>query len=175
MQSINELKHSLITPHAPTQSWSEQQCGLINISIDQQGQWFHDGKIIHRKSLIRLFSSVLSYEKGVYFLTTPAERCEISVADVPFLIVSWQQVITKEGAVIVCEDNIGRHWPICEDYPLISKDFKQQKIPYLCLNYGLQGRIARNVYYQWAEIAHEHNNTLAIYSANRHHTISSIT
>jgi hypothetical protein len=172
MSTLNELIAALTTPHAPTEQWHSNACGLIDISIDDQAKWHHRGSEITRIGLLKLFASVLSCNNGVYTLTTPSEQCEISVQDVPFLITAWHIYELDLGSVIVCEDNLGRHWPMCHQFPLEIKQYKKQSVPYLILPHGLAARVQRNVYYQWAEIAEQDTQGAYLHSAkNRFYLI----
>lgn len=166
MKSLNELIAVLVTPHAPTQLWRTAPCGLIDMSIDNQGRWFHQGSEITRLEMMKLFASVLNYSQGIYTLITPSEKCQIQVADVPFLIKTWTTYQLGTQSVIVCEDNLGRQWPICEQFPLITKLYCGQVVPYLCLPNGLTARIQRSVYYQWADIAEQDSKGAYLNSAN---------
>ena len=66
-------------------------CGDFNIKIDKNGLWYYQGTPINRKSLIKLFSSILTKDKeGIYWLTTPYERGTIQVDDVPFIVVDMK-------------------------------------------------------------------------------------
>ncbi|MBD1582404.1 DUF1285 domain-containing protein [Pseudoalteromonas sp. S16_S37] len=151
MSSLSDLIAELVTPHAPTEQWSGQTCGMLDMSIDEQGRWFHQGGEIKRLGLLKLFASVLSCEQQRQWLTTPVERCEVQVADVAFLISSWYRQSSDDGEVLVAVDNLGRKWPICEQFPLLLRRFHQQDLPYLQLGRGLQARVSRNSYYQWVE------------------------
>ncbi|KAF7768936.1 hypothetical protein PCIT_a3464 [Pseudoalteromonas citrea] len=157
---------ALKTPHAPTEKWQPSTCGLIDISIDSQAKWHHQGSEITRAGLVKLFASVLSCKNGIYTLTTPSEQCVIDVQDAPFLITAWYIHPVDIGSVIVCEDNLGRHWPLCEHFPLEIKQYKGQWVPYLMLPHGLTARLQRNVYYQWADIAEQDIQGAYLNSAN---------
>ena len=60
----------------------------FEIHIASDGRWFHQGDEIKRIAIVKLFASVLSLDNdGRYWLTTPAEKGEITVEDAPFIIV----------------------------------------------------------------------------------------
>lgn len=167
MHTLNDLIAALTTPHAPTEQWHSGTCGLIDISIDSQAKWYHHDSEITRIGLLKLFASVLNYTNGTYTLTTPSEQCEINVQDAPFLITAWHTHPVDIGSVIICEDNLGRHWPLCEQFPLEIKEYQGQPVPYLVLSHGLTARIQRNVYYQWAEVAEQDIQGAYLLSANK--------
>ena len=63
----------------------------FDIRIARDGSWFHEGGLISRPALVKLFASVLCREPdGSYWLVTPAERGAITVDDVPFIVVAMQ-------------------------------------------------------------------------------------
>ncbi|TMP76762.1 DUF1285 domain-containing protein, partial [Pseudoalteromonas sp. S983] len=95
------------------------------------------------------FASVLQCQNSVYTVTTPAEQCEVDVEDVPFIIVGWRIIISEQGNVIVCQDNLEREWPILGEFEIEIRLYQGQEVPYLKLNYGLAARVNRAVYYQW--------------------------
>ena len=75
----------------PIHLWKPERVYDIDIRIDSEGRWFHEGSEIKRIQLVKLFASVLLFEDGHYFLVTPIEKARIQVEDVPFLIVEFQQ------------------------------------------------------------------------------------
>ena len=71
----------------PVESWQPEVEGEIDINIDSQGRWFHEGGHFDRQDLARMFASILRREGDDYFLVTPVEKLKIRVEDVPFSIV----------------------------------------------------------------------------------------
>src|SRR5436305_14634331 len=71
----------------PVEKWHPAHCGEIDIRIARDGTWFHQGKPIGRRELVRLFSTILRKENDGYYLVTPAEKMQIRVDDAPFLAV----------------------------------------------------------------------------------------
>lgn len=149
MQLQQLLKSLELRNHAPTEQWNPQYCGEIPLHIDVNGKWFYQNSPIGRERLVKLFASVLICEDGEHFLVTPVEKVKISVADAPLLIVGWQQVESDQGSVIQVTTNVGTHYPLSDEYPLVVKD----EVPYVHLDHGLRAKVARSVYYQWAELA----------------------
>lgn len=59
----------------------------FDIRIAADGSWYHEGGLIGRPALVKLFASVLQREAdGSYWLVTPVERGTIMVEDAPFII-----------------------------------------------------------------------------------------
>ncbi len=52
-----------------------QECGDIGLKIARDGTWFYQGSPIGRKTLVKLFASVLRREEdGRFYLVTPVEK-----------------------------------------------------------------------------------------------------
>ncbi|RZF79066.1 DUF1285 domain-containing protein [Pseudoalteromonas sp. CO325X] len=168
-QALAALSQQLEGQIAPLDQWSPQQCGTIDIHITADGRWFHHGTEIKRARLVKLFASVLWREQGQYYLKTPVEQMAIRVDDAPLLIVDWRLATAQNAAhpAVICIDNIGREFVLGAQHPLlIHADPKGQKLPYLQLPYGVQAKLARTVYYAWAEqLAQPQGEEFIIYSA----------
>ena len=59
--------------------------GEIDIHIRKDGSWWHEDGEIKRIKLVQLFSRLLAYRDGEYWLVTPAEMLKIQVDELPFL------------------------------------------------------------------------------------------
>ena len=73
--------------------WNPQLTGDMDLVIDREGRWVHEGGEIKRPALVKLFSSSLKKENGEYFLVTPVEKWRITVVLAPFFITSVQRNI----------------------------------------------------------------------------------
>ncbi|MCF2908720.1 DUF1285 domain-containing protein [Pseudoalteromonas sp. DL2-H2.2] len=170
MSNTEALIAHYVTQHAPTGRWHAHECGVGAFAIDAQGRWFHEGTPIGREGLVKLLASVLCYEQGQYLLKSPSETCPVAVADSPFLIVAWQYCELAPtlglGPTLIAQDNLGRLWPVCGEFPLVLKSYQGQSVPYLMLNYGLSARVGRSVYYQWAELAQSQGEAFVLTSAD---------
>ena len=154
MQSLDELATALEQPSKPFSQWQPQHCGELPIVIDQQGAWLYGGSKINRMAMVKLFASVLCQEQGQFYLKTPIEKIAITVLDAPFIIIDWHFETTNEGQVLCCIDNLARTWLVTAAQPLVVKSYQGDQVPYLQLPFGCSARVARSVFYQWAEIAH---------------------
>ena len=94
-------------------------CGDLEIQIDREGLWFYHGSPIGRKELIKLFASVLSMdENGRYWLTTPAEKGEILVEDVPFQAVEMNVYEKNKQQILSFRTNIDETIIADIDHPI---------------------------------------------------------
>ena len=138
----------------PVHLWKPDNIGEIDIHIDSQGVWSHEGSPITREPLVRLFASILWYENGQTYLVTPVEKLRIQVDDVPFVVhqmeyvdEAWVAVINTHEQVIISSDN-----------PVELRKFNQQWVPYLNVRYDLWARVNRSIYVQWVNEALERNS-----------------
>ena len=135
----------------PVEQWDPPFCGNIDIHIDYSGNWFYNQSPIGRPALVQLFASVIKKENDDYFLVTPVEKVGITVDDVPFIIVDWQQqddhlmVTTQTGDVVT----IGEQHPV----ELRYSEQQQAALPYVKVRRNLWARLHQNVYYQLIEHA----------------------
>ena len=59
-QLFESLKQQLSAQRElPVETWQPRVNGRIAIRIDQDGHWFHEGELIRRPELVRLFARIL--------------------------------------------------------------------------------------------------------------------
>jgi uncharacterized protein len=167
MISLSQLSKQLTEPSKPFESWQPAHCGALPIEINEHGQWFYAGSEITRPALVKLFASVLCKEDQQFYLKTPVEKITITVVDAPFIILDWRVENTEQGPVLCCIDNLERQWLVTAQQPLTIHDYKGAAVPYLTLPYGCSARVARSVFYQWAETAESDETGYYITSAGQ--------
>ncbi len=134
----------------PVELWSPDLSGDIDIRIDREGRWFHEGTEFTRKSLVKLFSSIIKKEGGEYFLVTPVEKWRIQVDVTPFFIKSVKQ--NANGLVMTT--NVDNAIAVDKDHPLwVESDAQGQPLPLIKVQRNLNALISRNVFYQLVELA----------------------
>lgn len=134
----------------PVHLWNPELTGDIDIRIDRDGNWFHEGSEIKRQELAKLFSSILKYEDGDYFLVTPVEKYRITVEEKPFVVVA---VIVKEQGEanqrILAVDNFGDSVTLDVDHPLwVEHSADGEPRPYVRIRDGLDALLSRNAFYE---------------------------
>ena len=140
----------------PVDQWHPALSGDIDIRIDRNGDWFHEGDRFERQSLVKLFSSILRREGDHYFLVTPVEKWQIQVEDVPFLVSSLEVIRTDAGQALVFHTSVGDRVVAGPEHPLrIAYGADGDIRPYLSIRGGMEGLLARPVYYQLADCAEE--------------------
>jgi uncharacterized protein len=132
-------------------------CGDLEMRIARDGTWYYRGSPIGRRSLVKLFVSVLRREAdGRYWLVTPAERGRIEVEDVPFLAVA----LTVEGEgrdqQLIFRTNLDEFVTAGPDNPLrVETAASGEPAPYILVRDGLEARLARPVFYELVELGTE--------------------
>ena len=133
----------------------EQQ---FNIKIASDGRWFHEGGEIHRKALVKLFSTVLKRDSdGVFWLETPVEKGRIEVEDAPFIATALtveraDDAQLDRDATLYFTTNVDDHVPLDTAHPLHmlpSPDGSGLR-PYIEVRDGLFAKLSRPVYYELA-------------------------
>ena len=142
----------------PIHLWHPEHICDIDMKIDRNGNWYHEGTQIKRVSLARLFSSVMRREdNGDYFLVTPVEKCRIQVEDVPFQAILMRVEGSGNSQQLVFTSNMAEEAIAGANHPLSFIEETDSKngssfIPYIEIRDGLKARVSRNVYYQLMEL-----------------------
>lgn len=150
------------TGRAGLAQWQPALSGDIDIRIDRDGDWYHEGTRIERHALVQVFASILRREAdGHYYLVTPVEKWRIRVEDAALLVVDVDRVWRDEKDVLECELNTGVRVVVDAVHSLSVKNISiehaaadDEPRPYLQLDHGLNARLLRSVYYRlvaWGE------------------------
>lgn len=125
--------------------------------IARDGTWFYQGSPMGRQAMVRLFSTILCRDgQGEYWLKTPAEKCRITVEDVPFAVIALRvRDLEGKGRVLCFKTNVNEWVAVDEDHPLnIRSDMETGTyVPYIHVRDGLNAKLNRNVYYELMEYA----------------------
>ena len=139
----------------PVHLWKPTLSGDIDIVVDREGRWIHEGGEIKRPALVKLFASILVCEEGDYFLLTPVEKWRIRVEVAPLFVIAAEREIrdgyqtikltTRTDDVVVLD----KHHPLWIEPPSSS----QEPLPLVMVRGNLPGLLSRNVFYQLVEWA----------------------
>lgn len=161
----NKVSHEKKMP--PVELWNPPYCGEIDLQIKADGQWFYNGTIFKRISLVKLFASVLKKEVDEYFLVTPVEKVKINVEEVPFIITQWAWQDDQQ-TIMEVTTNLDESFLLSNENPL---QISSKGDLYVTVRRNLVAKVHRNVYYQWVNFAKEvtttHGTALAITSADK--------
>ncbi len=166
----NYLKSSASTRQGrsvpPLDQWHPEQTIDMDLTIKANGEWWHEGGLMTRQSLISLFATVLWKEEtdGVteYFLKTPVQKLRIQVEDVPLLIndvgivnedgIHWLEFTTIAGDVVRLDDAHPIELRSYRPSSVHNDAEKEQIRPYMLVRNGLMALIGRNTFYHLTEI-----------------------
>jgi hypothetical protein len=136
----------------PVHLWNPPNVGEIDIVIRKDGSWVHEGGVIGREALVRLFSTILRKDPDGVWLVTPHEKLRIRVEDAPFVAVR----VDRAGEALRFITNVGDEVEAGPDHPIrVATDASGEPRPYLHVRGGLEALIARPVFYELAEMAQE--------------------
>lgn len=156
-QLLRDAEGNDPTAPAPLEQWNPTYCGQMDLTIQANGDWYHEGSPLTRENLLKLFARVLWREteggQDRYFLKTPAEKIEIQVEDAPLLVNDadtleaegqhWVRVQTKTGDRVLLD----------AEHPLEMRIYEGQLRPYVRIRRNLDALVHRNVFYRWIEQA----------------------
>lgn len=138
----------------PVMAWNPPLSGDIDIVITRSGQWLHEGTVIARKELVKVFSSILKREGDDYFLVTPVEKWRIRVEDAPFYVVKLEPVVRDGVQFLVFTTATDEQIVAGPEHPIrVVSDNRGEPSPYLCIRQGMEGLLSRPVFYQLVELA----------------------
>ena len=137
----------------PVHLWNPAHSGEIDIVIERDGSWRHEGAPIQREALVRLFSTVLRRDDDGIYLVTPAEKLKITVEDAPFIAVR----VDAEPGRLRFLTNVGDEVIAGPEHAIEVKTDPEtgEPAPYLHVRRGLTARIARPAFYELVELAEE--------------------
>lgn len=144
---------------APVHLWNPPFCGDIDMRIQRDGSWLHEGKPIRRQAMVQLFASILLKDSdGAYYLVTPAEKVRIQVDDCPFTVVLMANNGAGESQEIHFTTNTDETFVLDRDHTLRVTENQEtgEPHPVVHVRSGLDALIGRNVFYQLIELAVQH-------------------
>ena len=145
-QSIEQLGAKI----PPVEKWDPPLSGDMDMMIDRDGRWFHEGGEIKRQPLVKLFSSILKKEGEDYFLVTPVEKWRIRVSLAPLMVVAIESKIIDEQQVLVFTTSVDDQILLDDQHPIRlvnSPDF-DETIPLVRVRHNLEAAIHRNQFYE---------------------------
>lgn len=138
----------------PVDSWNPPDCGEIDIRIDREGGWHHEGRPIGRPALVKLFASVMRREGERHVLVTPVEKLGIAVEDAPFLAVEMRA--DERERALAFRTNLD-DWVVCDEAHPLRFDAQADGAlrPYIYVRRGLWARLTRPVFLELVERGEE--------------------
>ena len=135
--------------------WHPELSGDIDIVVNRDGEWLHEGKAIAREAIVRLFSTILRREDdGHYYLVTPVEKWRIQVDDTPLLAHSLKSEGEGRNRTLSVTTNVGELVQIDDAHPLWLDRYPEtgEPRPVILLPHGVEARLVTSAYYDLAEL-----------------------
>ncbi|NHB56707.1 DUF1285 domain-containing protein [Acinetobacter sp. 194] len=157
----------------PLDQWHPKHCGKMDLKVKANGEWWHEGQLIKRQSLLDLFSTVLWKEEGKFYLKTPVEQIEIEVEDEPLLVnqvdrvqidgQDYIQLTTTNQDVIIVD----------EAHPIFMREYAGEMRPYVHVRFGINALIQRATFFHLVEMGElveneQGESVLSLQSGNLH-------
>ena len=149
----------------PVERWQPARVGDIDIRIAANGDWFHDGAVVKRFAIARLFATILRVENGEHFLVTPAEKLRIRVDDAPFIATDFETEGDGATRRIVFAINVGDAVLADAEHSIVVEDRNGEPRPYVHVRAGLRALIARPAFYRLVDLAEEADGEVGVWSA----------
>ncbi|ALM52180.1 DUF1285 domain-containing protein [Halomonas huangheensis] len=133
----------------PIAQWAPELSGDMDLVIQRDGQWVHEGTAFSRYELVQLFARILRREAdGDHYLVTPVEKWRIRVEDCAFLVVAAE----FKGGAWILTTNVGEQVTLGAEHQLsVTPTPAGEWVPEVDLPHGVAARLGRNVFYQLAE------------------------
>lgn len=152
----------------PLDRWQPPFSGAMDLHIDADGVWHHDGVPLRRERLVRLFAQLLRREAdGGYYLVSPVEKWRIRVDDAPLLAVDVDRIgAPGRGQLLRFTSNLddridaGPARPI--DVRYAAPDAPPR--PYVYVRHGLWARITRAAFIRVADCAVDADGGCGVWS-----------
>ena len=152
LNSVNSIEEK----YPPVHLWNPDLCEGVEMRIDREGNWFYQGSIIGRDKLKILFSKILKFENGKYYLVTPVEKVPVTVDLAPYMIVDYEVDLDHKN--IILKTNLDLSIPLDNEHKLELRKIGDENIPFVHVRNNIEGFISRSVYYSLIEIALKQDN-----------------
>ena len=118
----------------PVDKWHPEHCGAMDMVIKSDGTWWHEGSMITRLPLVKLFASILRKdEDGVTYLVTPVEKIEITVDKAHFLATALHVDEGDDGQKrFIFTTNVDETIALSPERPLIVETHPETLEPTPC-------------------------------------------
>lgn len=141
----------------PVHLWKPQLSGDMDMLVDREGRWIHEGGEVKRPAMVKLFASILVCEEGDYFLITPVEKWRIKVEVAPLFVIAAERESRDGVQAIKLTTRTGDEVVVNRQHPLSMKSFpgSEEPLPLVLIRRNLEALLSRNVFYQIVEWAAE--------------------
>lgn len=165
-----EKTHSL----PPVDDWHPKIEGVIDIVINEKGEWFHEGGHFDRQDLARMFASIMRKEGEDYFLVTPTEKLKIHVSDVPFSFVLMKRDTINNQQQLTFITSLGDEVVVDANHKIeFRASSRGDQIPYIEVRNDLWGKLNQSTYYELMNYLDEQEGSFVIKSCGINFSVPS--
>ena len=136
----------------PLDQWHPKHCGAMDLKVKANGEWWHEGQLIKRQSMIDLFSTVLWKEDGKFYLKTPVEQIEIEVEDEPLFVNQVDQVEINQQTFLQLTTTMQDVVIVDQEHPIFMREFDGELRPYVHVRFGINALIQRASFFHLVEM-----------------------
>ena len=136
----------------PLDQWHPKHCGAMDLKVKANGEWWHEGQLIKRQSLIDLFSTVLWKDDEKFYLKTPVEQIEIEVEDEPLFVNSVEQIQLEGLNYIQLSTTTQDVVIVDQEHPIFIREFDGELRPYVHVRFGINALIQRASFFHLVEM-----------------------
>ena len=136
----------------PLDQWHPKHCGAMDLKVKANGEWWHEGQLIKRQSLIDLFSTVLWKEDNKFYLKTPVEQIEIEVEDEPLFVNQVDQVEINQQTFLQLTTTTQDVVIVDQEHPIFMREFDGELRPYVHVRFGINALIQRASFFHLIEM-----------------------
>ena len=136
----------------PMEQWQPKHCGKMDLKVFANGEWWHEGQLIKRQSLLDLFSSVLWKEEGRFYLKTPVEQIEIEVEDEALFVNQVDSTVIDGQKFIQFTTTNQDVILVDEEHPIFMREFAGELRPYVHVRWGMNALIQRSAFFHLIEM-----------------------
>ena len=136
----------------PLDQWHPKHCGAMDLKVKANGEWWHEGQLIKRQSMIDLFSTVLWKDDEKFYLKTPVEQIEIEVEDEPLFVNSVEQIQLEGLNYIQLSTTTQDVVIVDQEHPIFIREFDGELRPYVHVRFGINALIQRASFFHLVEM-----------------------
>ena len=172
-QYLKDVQSSHKRSIPPLDQWHPKHCGKMDLKVKANGEWWHEGQLIKRQSLLDLFSTVLWKENNKFYLKTPVEQIEIEVEDEPLLVNQVDQIEIRGEKFIQLTTTNQDIIIVDSDHPIFIRKYKNEARPYVHVRFGINALIQRATFFHLVEMGEltendQGDSVLSLQSGNLH-------
>ena len=118
--------------------------------IDRDCNWYFEGTLIKRDSMVKLFSRYLQMYDDTYHIVTPYEAVNIDVCDAPFKVTKLYFSGQGLDQCVHITTNVGDIIEIGKDHPIIYKVNPENNglKPYIIVRDNLEAVLPRSLTFE---------------------------